>query len=516
MFVSVLYPDEAAASALLAANEPDYFTDLNLDQMVAKIVKGRERYHLEPYFYTTLQDQRVITHRQNVMSDLENDGVLQAVREFSERMAESADALKGIVKALTSADSYENNLLTRGKHLNLVRHYIHSVEELRNMLRKSPVKSGGLLALLRYLNALSERENYRRMVDRVDRLYKNLGTVDYCMLIKEGTIRVRKYDGQADESEQLLALFTKFKQKESNDYRQKLSEVPQAEHVEAAVLSMVAKWYPDIFQDLVDFSKSYLKFIDPSVERFANEVQFYIGYLAYCSVISQDVLRFCYPTVTKDREQVYATDMYDLVLARNMAGTGVPVVNDFALNAPERILVVTGPNQGGKTTFARTIGQIHHLALLGLSIPCSSARLLICDRIFTHFGREEDPTSGNGQLMADLKRLKPILDHASRESLVVINEIFASTTAADASMLAMRMMRRIIESGSLAVCVTFLDELSSMGPETVSMMSTVSPEDESTRTFRVVRKQADGLAYALHIAGKHRLTYDQIMGRLNG
>ncbi len=117
--------------------------------------------------------------------------------------------------------------------------------------------------------------------------------------------------------------------------------------------------------------------------------------------------------------------------------------------------------------------------------------------------------------MADLKRLKPILDRATRESLILINEIFASTTAADASMLAMRMMRRILEIGALAVCVTFLDELSSIGPETVSMMSTVSPEDESTRTFRVVRKPADGLAYALHIAGMHRLTYDQLMGRLN-
>ena len=516
MFVSVLYPDEAAAAVSLAMKEPTYFTDLNLDQMVSQIVKGRERYHLEPYFYTMLQDPKIITYRQNVLRDLENEAMLQAVREFSEQMAEITDSLKEITKALSASDGYMNNLLTRGKHLNLVHRYLQSVEKFCGRLSANALRSEGLLAIRQYLNALAMREDYHRMADRVDRLYRNLGMVDYCMLIKDGTIRVRKYEEQANESEQLLALFTKFKQKDSNDYRQKLSETPQAEHVEAAVLDMLAKWYPDYFADLVDFCKAYLHFVDASVERFANEVQFYIGYLSYRSVISQDAQHFCYPTVTRDREQVCATDMFDLVLARNLAGKGIPVVNDFTLNAPERILIITGPNQGGKTTYARTVGQIHHLALLGLSIPCSSARLLLCDQLFTHFGREEDSASGNGQLLADLKRLKPILDRATAASLIVINEIFASTTAADASKLAIRMMRRIIEIGALAVCVTFLDELSSMGPETVSMMSTVDPENTSLRTFRIVRKPADGLAYALHIAGKHHLTYDQLMGRLNG
>ncbi len=193
MFASVLYPDEAAAP--LAEKEPDYFTDLNLDQMVAQIVRGRERYHLEPHFYTALRDPKAIAYRQDVLRDLGDETLLQAVRAFSEQMAGITDSLKGIAKALSSSDSYENNLLTRGKHLNLVRRYLHSVGDLRSMLRDRSVRSGGLLALLRYLDTLSEREDSRRMADRVDRLYRNLETVDYCMLIKEGTIRVRNTTG---------------------------------------------------------------------------------------------------------------------------------------------------------------------------------------------------------------------------------------------------------------------------------------------------------------------------------
>ncbi|MGH2466020.1 MAG: MutS-related protein, partial [Candidatus Limnocylindrales bacterium] len=77
-----------------------------------------------------------------------------------------------------------------------------------------------------------------------------------------------------------------------------------------------------------------------------------------------------------------------------------------------------------------------------------------------------------------------------------------------------RIMGQIVDCGLLCVVVTFLDELAALGPAIASMVSTVDPADDTRRTFEIVRRPSDGLAYALAIAEKHRLTYPSLKARL--
>ncbi|MBN2116497.1 MAG: hypothetical protein JW730_08000 [Anaerolineales bacterium] len=490
-----------------ATEQPVFFTDLNLDQVIDAITAHKQEYNLKPFYWTPLRDVETIYYRHEVMWDLENETLMAHIKAFAEKLVIVRRYL-GMVEKL---DSHYHKL---GWILESVLLYCEAMNHLLHGLGQVELRSRGFLAFREYVATYVHSHKFQALQKEAQKVKSGLSNVKYSVIIQDGRFSVRKYEGETDYSVEVLQVFEKFKQGTANSYLSDLHKGSGMNHIEAQILEFVARLYPKRFAALDQFCAHHKRFMDEIIRTFDRDVQFYIAYFEFIEDLKRKGLPFCYPQVGSRRE-VYDYEGFDLALAHTLLYTENPVIrNDFSLTNPERIIVVSGPNQGGKTTFARTFGQLHYLASLGLPVPGREARLFLFDQIFTHFERQEDIRNLRGKLQDDLVRIHEILAHATPDSLIIMNEIFASTTLKDAVFLSKEIMARITELDLLCIWVTFIDELASFNEKTVSMVSTVLAENPAVRTFRIIRRPADGLAYALSLAEKHRLTYEQIKERI--
>ncbi len=507
-FQSILFGNVTRTETPASTNVPSFFGDLNLDQIVNSITLNKKDYNLKPFFYYSLTSIDSILFRQAVFKDLENEVLFNSIKTFSEKMTV-------VRRYLALVDKLYYKYHKEGWFLEAFNVYCDAITGLVDDIKEINLKSEGFISFREYLTNYANSESFVSFLTETKKLKEDLANIRYCVLIKSNGGKVRKYESEADYSIEVEKVFEKFKQGLVKDYTVKLSTGTGMNHVEAKILELVAKLYPEVFSRLDEYFLKRKDFIDERIATFDREIQFYVSYLEYITMVKRDGLKFCYPEIAITDKEIHAYDTFDLALAYKLVMRSLPVVtNDFYLRGTERIIVVSGPNQGGKTTFARTFGQLHYLANLGCPVPGRGARLYLFDNIFTHFEKEENIKNLRGKLEDDLVRVHDILLKATSDSIIIMNEIFNSTTLKDGIFLSKNVIKKIMELDSLCVIVTFMDELSVLSEKTISMVSTVVPENPVQRTYKIIRKPADGLAYALSIAEKYGLTYESLKKRI--
>ena len=492
--------DEGAAGELLA--------DLRLDQVIDSIADDRDEHDLRPLFLTPLSSVDSINYRQEVFRDIEDAALVGHISAFSR-------AMRSMRQHLT-----EGELLSRYQKLRwfagAVGIYSEAVTDLANGLATTNLRSQGFLGLREYLDAYVQSAEFATLVAETRKITAELASIRYRLHITADQVRVARATDrpEVDYAAEIHRVLERFGTDTTTEYSFTVSPSAATYELEGAVLDTVAQIYPRVFAELARYAEMHAGYLDATIAAFDREIHFYLAYLVHIGELQASGLAFCYPVVSADTKSISGHDAFDLALARRLHGSAAIVTNDFSLDDPERILVITGPNQGGKTTFARMFGQMHYLASLGLPVPGRDARLLLVDNILTHFQRRERVENQRSELEVGLLRVHAILERATDNSLIILNEVFSSTSLDDALFLNRAVLARVSDLDALCVCVTFLDELSTLNEKTVSMVGSVDVDDPAVRTYKVARRPANGLAYAAAIAARYRLSYESVKRRI--
>jgi hypothetical protein len=218
-----------------------------------------------------------------------------------------------------------------------------------------------------------------------------------------------------------------------------------------------------------------------------TELAFYMGCLNLQEQLVQMGEPVSFPVPLSARERKHAfRGLYDVCLALIMEQKVVS--NDVAADGRD-LVIITGANQGGKSTFLRSIGLAQLMMQSGMFTPAESFRANICDGFFTHYRREEDATMTSGKLEEELTRMSDIVDNMKADAMVLFNESFAATNEREGSEIAGQIIRALLEKKIKIFFVTHLYEFPHAFFEQ-KMESTLflraERQTDGRRTFRLI------------------------------
>jgi len=152
-----------------------------------------------------------------------------------------------------------------------------------------------------------------------------------------------------------------------------------------------------------------------------------------------------------DAPRFSSRELYDVCLALSMNGR--PVGNDIAADG-KRLIIVTGANQGGKTTFLRSLGLAQLMTQSGMFAPAASLQLNVVDGVFSHFKREEDAAMKSGKFDEELSRMNDTVSNLTSHALILFNESFAATNEREGSEIARQIVAALLEQSHKVVFVS--------------------------------------------------------------
>lgn len=260
---------------------------------------------------------------------------------------------------------------------------------------------------------------------------------------------------------------------------------------------------PWLIEDLAKLENRVVECVMESFKPFMNECrgffdELYVQTAFYRAAYNLYVrslnmkLPLCYPKVCA-QDCLRFEELTEFSMATYRAS--VPVGNSSVIDG-RMLLIVTGANQGGKSTFLRSIGVAQVMHQCGMFVSARKFESGIFPQFFTHFTRREDSAMNSGRLDEELKRIDGIIRHLGPRSMVLLNESFATTTEEEGSLIAYDIIRALAEAGVRVLSVTHL----------LSFAKQIYGEARSDTAFLHAERKENGVRTFKMVPGEPELT----------
>ncbi len=269
----------------------------------------------------------------------------------------------------------------------------------------------------------------------------------------------------------------------------------EAKQFETEAFRAVLAWLMPFFGELTEF-----------FDAFRLHTAFLLGCVQLLERMESVGLSVTFPTVRENGAAgIRFVGLYEPSMAILMRMH--PVSN--ALDAHGcRLLVVTGANQGGKSTYLRSLGIAQIMMQCGMFVPAAQFESCLYRNVFTHFTRREDQSMNSGRLDEELRRMDAIVRQVTQDSLVLLNESFATTTEKEGSVIAKELVTALYESGVTVGMVThllaFAQAMYAKREEPMVFLRAERRED-GTRTYRMVEAAPENTSFGLDL-------YEELVG----
>ena len=527
-----LYPPEYDPAKEIQMKSFDFIRALQIDDMV---VLQNDRYRgysdltLEKFFST---NPKVLEYRQAIVEDLVKHPKLYDVFCRSVSEIQNVNELRRVLGSDFSVDS----ALSAVRYLEMYEELVDMFANVFAELEKNPaadIASDGMKRFRTQVYEVSRSEEYQNLKQEMAATGKNFGylksvtigiNLDENLRPKEaGIISVNEKEFSAG------SIIHKLMKHRLNDRQvmmtplyplQKGLHGEEQKSLNYSMGSALQTIFEKSLRSFEPIIQNYYKEHTAMFVALLDDIRFLTAGVKFILDMQAHGFEMCRPQICPVEDRVCELkQVYNPMLA--MRGVEKTVVsNEFVLDENGRFYIVTGPNHGGKSIFAYSIGMAQALCQLGLFVPAHQAKMSPMTGIFTHFPVSDENNYGKGRLESECARLSEILGQLSETDMLLMDESFSSTSGLEAGYIASEVLTGIGVIGCCGLFVTHIHDLPMKIAEynnypgnrskIDNLVAQMENKEDGVRSYRISRTTPDGLSYARDIAARYGLNLQEI------